>query len=206
MASSLRTLTDPDQVACDQVRAENVTDDDDDFAEVEGGEEDEASRDGEEDEVVQAWTVESMTDAIDALGFSAGSAILVLQHFDVVLPVHHAVAEAGFDAMYDRLAEGGESRFADAASDRIAGALQQTNTLRGNAVETVAMLLEVERDALLRQTAAPAADEQSFEAAALAAGDAVPGPTELRARQLFSQLCAIPSLESEVFSGRPGGW
>jgi hypothetical protein len=152
----MATLFDPDQAACDQVAAENVTEDEE-SDEGQEGEEGEEEGPESELEVDEEWSPDSIAEQIAALGFSTGSAVLVLQNFGVVLPNHHATAEAGFDALYDRLCEGGETAFADAASDRLARASQQTEALRGNAVETLAMLLEVERDALLRGVPSPPA-------------------------------------------------
>ena len=160
---------DEDAAAVAAVEAEAVTESDDEDEDEEGGaaedahandadgneEEDEEDEDEDEEDDDDDGD-ETLQEQRELLAHSAGSAALVLQGYDWIGPHHFTVAEAGFDALCDRLADkgGGSAAAADAMTDRVAAIAQRPlpdgttpgadGSLDGTEAATLAMLLEIE--------------------------------------------------------------
>ena len=188
-------LNKSDEAACDAVEAEMASgaeDDDDDDDDEEVGEDGDAaegaeaqveedSDDDDDDDDDDDPDEESLREQVANLSHSPGAAVLVLQGSAWLdAAAHFATAEAGFDALVERLsaAGGASAAAADAMSDRVAAVFDKAcggtwpggGTAEQSGAACLAMLLEIECYACVL----PA----SFEADATAA--------EKRARKLLS--------------------
>ena len=169
--------------------AEDDDDDDDDEEEGEDGDAaegaeaqvEEDSDDDDDDDDDDDPDEESLREQVANLSHSLGAAVLVLQGYAWLdAAAHFATAEAGFDALVERLsaAGGASAAAADAMSDRVAAVFDKASggtwpgggTAEQSGAACLAMLLEIECYACVL----PA----SFEADATAA--------EKRARKLLS--------------------
>ena len=149
-----RSHLDDDDDAVAAVEAENVTEDEDDGEEGEEGEEEEEEEEVDDDEDDEDEMDENeMREQLDCLTHSAGARVLVMQGYAWIDAAHLAVAEAGFDALCERLAEmgGGAAAAADAMTDRICkiaelsdDAAMPLKVLDVAPILALAMLLELE--------------------------------------------------------------
>ena len=151
-----------DDAACEAVAAEMASDaDDDEDDEDEEGEEgeeqlEEEEDDDDEDDVEEDNDDEdSLREQVSNLSHSPGAAVLALQGYPWLnAAAHFAVAEAGFDALVERLNEsgGGAAAAADAMSDRVAAVFDKASsgkwpgggTAERSGAACLAMLLELE--------------------------------------------------------------
>ena len=91
-----------------------------------------------------------LRELLDALAHSAGAAELVRQRYPGLRPTDMVLAEASFDALFDRLSAAGPraAAVADAMSDRVARVLERADLSEppetASVTSALAMLLEQE--------------------------------------------------------------
>ena len=164
-------LQDPDAAAAAAVEAEAVSDDgseegeeDEDEDEDEGEDEDEAEAEAEDERE------EALREDLASLAHSAGATALVRQKYPHVTDASLPVAEAGFDALVERLSSeaGAEAAQADAMTDRVAAIMERCAAAgTGDGDATAALAMAIEMRCYLLSTGRCAAAGAEAEAAAL---------------------------------------
>jgi len=155
---------DADAAAAAAVEAEAATESE---GEGEGEESDDDDDDDDaDDNDSDEDDVEMLQEQLASLAHSAGAAALVRQGYGHVSAADRNVAEAGFDALVERLASKGPqpAALADAMTDRIAALLERSDP-DADATATLAMALEVHQHLL--SCGEPAAAGAEAEAVAL---------------------------------------